>query len=717
MRNLDINFDGRTESVEIYNIDDFPYTKYVDTQLVNTNRMAYYNLSATFDIEATTVRNTFQHFDDDKDHYIGFMYIWQFCLHDTVCMGRTWEEFQEFLERLSDALKLHSTKRLVIYVHYLSYEFQFMRNFLTIEDVFARKKRVPVKVLANHAYEFRCSYFLSNMSLEKFIKNTPNARFYKQSGDEYDYSKVRLPNTELTDEEVSYCYCDVRGLCEAIDHLLKEDTIASLPLTSTGFLRRDVRKAVLSNPTNKDDIDRCKLNPRLYVLCKTAARGGNTHACALYSNIILDDITSMDRKSSYPAEMVVDNYPITGFRSIRPSRENFDTVIEEKACLIDITLRNVRIKQIAIMPYIALAKLTHVTNPRTDNGRIVSAVELSMVCTDIDFKIIRNQYSFDSDIEIHDIYYAEYGKLNNEFRQLLMDYFYEKETLNPDKNPNADEYLYAKFKNKINAFFGMMLTDICNPEILYTPDLEETWHKGEIDLDYMLNKHYKSRRTFLTYQHGIWVTANARKRLQDALDVVGEDGVYCDTDSVKYIDDHTEDFKKVNEEWLATCENNDIKPYVDVYGKRVYLGTWENDANYSEFRTMGAKKYAYIKKGDDSNALHITVAGLSKDKGAKFLVKEAKRKGKQPIELFKRGTVVPKGSSGRTIHYYNDLKEPITITINNTKIVTGSNVAIINGEYTFGISDDYLEYICSIDPLAFDDEEEIDYDEADYYTD
>ena len=100
MRNLDINFDGRTESVEIYNIDDFPYTKYVDTQLVNSNRMTYYNLSATFDIESTTVRNTCQHFDDEKTHYIGFMYIWQFCLHDTVCIGRTWEEFQEFLERL-----------------------------------------------------------------------------------------------------------------------------------------------------------------------------------------------------------------------------------------------------------------------------------------------------------------------------------------------------------------------------------------------------------------------------------------------------------------------------------------------------------------------------------------------------------------------------------------------------------------------------------------
>lgn len=631
-------------------------------------------------------------------------------------MGRTWEEFQEFLERLADGLQLHSTKRLAIYVHYLAFEFQFMRNFLDIENVFARKKRVPLKVSANNSYEFRCSYFLSNMSLEKFIKNTPNAKFYKQSGEDFDYKKVRLPNTKLTEEELGYCYCDVRGLSEAIQYLLTEDTIASLPMTSTGFLRRDVRKAVLSNEKNKEEIDRCKLTPKLYVLCKTAARGGNTHANAIYSNIILEDISSKDRKSSYPAEMVVDNYPVTAFRNVRPSKQNFDTLVENKAVLMDITLYNVHLKKIAVMPYLPLAKLTRIVKPICDNGRIVSAVELSLVCTDVDWKIIRNQYYFD-DIEIKEIWFAEYGKLNNEFRNLLMEYFYQKELLNPDKNPNADKYIYAKFKNKINAFFGMMLTDVCNPEIIYDPFNEIPWDKGDINLEYMLDKHYKSRNTFLTYQHGIWVTANARRRLQEPLDLVDEDAVYVDTDSVKYVGNHEEDFRKINDAWLADCENNDIKPYVDVYGKRIYLGTWENDGEYSEFTTMGAKKYAYIEKGDDSLALHITVAGLSKDKGAKFLVKEAKRKGKQPIELFKKGTVVPKGSSGRTVAYYNDLIEPIIITINGTKITVGSNIAVVDAEYTFGISDDYFDYLCSLDPTIFEDESEENNNETDYIND
>lgn len=630
------------------------------------------------------------------------MYIWQFCICDKVCMGRTWEEFQEFLDRLQTELGLNRHKRLVIYSHNLAFEFQFSRNFIDVENVFARKKRVPLKVQFNNAFEFRCSYFLSNMSLDKFISNTPNAKFGKQSGDTFNYKKVRLPNTKLTVEELGYCYCDVRGLCEAIQHLMVEDTIATMPLTSTGFLRRDCRKVVLENPKNVEEIKRCRLTPQLYVLCKTAARGGNTHANPLYSNIVLDDLGSKDRKSSYPAEMVVDNYPITAFRSIRPSKMNFETVLVDKAVLVDFTLHDVRLKSIGVIPYIPLAKCTHITNPICDNGRISSAAELSMVCTDIDWRIIKSQYDF-SDIEIKNLYFAEYGKLNNEFRNSIMEAFYTKTTLEPKYG--GDPYLYMKFKNKINAYFGMMLTDICNPEIIYDPFLDEPWVKGDILLDYMLDKHYKSRNTFLTYQHGLWVTANARKRLQDGLDAVGEDAVYTDTDSVKYIGEHEDDFKRVNDDWLRVCEENDIKPYVTVNGQRTYLGIWDSEPDMSQFVTLGAKKYAYTLKGDDSNALHITVAGLNKNKGAEYLTKLAKKKGVKPIELFKRGTVVPEGSAGRTVAYYNDLDSPIELNINGTKVITGSNVAIIDASYTFGISNDYFDYLCSLDSTRFEGEE------------
>lgn len=690
-----------TEKVCIYNINDFPYKSLFQKVSVCSDRRGHYylNVPCAFDIESTTIldtkRSTVEH-----NEYLGFMYIWQFCFDNLVIMGRTWEEFIIFLNRLADTLELTENKRLVIYVHYLAYEFQFIRNFINIESVFARKKRVPMKVQFNKAFEFRCSYFLSNMSLDKFIKNTPNAKFFKQSGDDFDYHVKRLPNTVLTEQQLGYCYCDVRGLCEAISYLLIDDTIASIPLTSTGFLRRDVRKVVLSNPRNIKQIKSMALTPELYVLCKTASRGGNTHANAIHSNQIILDMKSKDRKSSYPAEMVVDNYPVTKFRTARPSEENVISLTKEYACLLDITLYNVSLKKVQVMPYIALAKCINVSKDRIlDNGRITHASNCSMVCTDVDFNIIDSQYSYSS-IEVRSIYVAEYGKLNNEFRNLLMEYFHQKCLLE-----NGDPYLYAKFKNKINAFFGMMLTDICNPDILYNGSTAEPWGAGEIDLYGALESHYNKRNTFLNYQHGLWVTANARKRLQDALDIVDDDGVYCDTDSVKYIGDHEKDFEKLNLEWLSICDNNDIKPYVDANGKRTYLGTWEDDGNYKQFKTLGAKKYCYTLQNDEEEHLHITVAGLSKAKGAEYLESVG------GINAFNIGTVVPKNKSGRTVAYYNDEETTKTITVDDCTFTIGSNVAVVDAEYTFGISDDYYDYLLTMETITDELKGEINYED------
>lgn len=558
-----------------------------------------------------------------------------------------------------------------------------MRNFIDVDEVFARKKRVPLKVTTHQGIEFRCSYYLSNMSLAKLIANTPGAIFNKQSGEDFDYHAIRLPSTVMTEEQLGYCYCDVRGLCEAINHYLEEDTISTIPLTSTGFLRRDVRKAVLQNPQNQRQIENIKLSPELYVLCKTASRGGNTHANAIHSNQILEEVHSKDRKSSYPAEMVVDNYPVTTFRLSAPTEDNLYSLTKEYACLLDITLYDVWCNEVAIMPYIALAKTTQCSKNRiVDNGRIIQADSLSMVCTDVDFNIIKKQYSF-TGVQIRSIHAAKYGKLNNEFRNLLMEYFSEKCRLE-----TGDRYLYAKFKNKINAFFGMMLTDICSPEIIYNGSAVEPWTKDEIDLDAMLTKHYNKKSTFLSYQHGIWVTANARYRLQEALDLVEDNGIYCDTDSVKYQGDYEKEFANLNSRWLEICDVNDIRPYVDANGKRTYLGTWENDGDYKQFKTLGAKKYAYTSFGDDK--LHITVAGLNKTKGAKYLDSIG------GIEMFKIGTVVPKGNSGRTVAYYNDSSTIERITIDGCTFTTSSNVAIVDAEYTFGLSSDYLEYLLNL---------------------
>ena len=105
---------------------------------------------------------------------------------------------------------------------------------------------------------------------------------------------------------------------------------------------------------------------------------------------------------------------------------------------------------------------------------------------------------------------------------------------------------------------------------------------------------------------------------------------------------------------------------------------------------------------------------MNKKKGADYLCKLAKKKGVEPIQLFKRGTVVPAGSAGRTTAYYNDLDEPIEIIVNGTKVVTGSNVAIVDGSYTFGISNDYFSYLFDLDPTRFDEYENEDKGDLNY---
>lgn len=258
----------------------------------------YFNVFQTFDIETTSINK-----DPEEGESFGFMYIWMVCINRQVVMGRTWDEFLMFEYSLKEALQVRiPNARLVTYVHFLAFEFQFVRNFVEVNEIFATEKRKIIRALIDNFFEYRCSYRLSNMSLDKFIQNTPNAHYKKQSGEEFDYDKIRTPITVLSNKELGYCFCDVRGLYEAIEHLLEEDTLASIPMTSTGYLRREVRAEMKKNSKNYYLINHTKLSPPQYTLCKAALRGGNAHANPYWADEILGGITeSFDEvKCRYP---------------------------------------------------------------------------------------------------------------------------------------------------------------------------------------------------------------------------------------------------------------------------------------------------------------------------------------------------------------------------------------------------------------------------------
>lgn len=679
------------DSVVIYDKDSFPYGAFDGRTIITGKRRRYYNLISTFDIETTSIifpKDVRERNDKIKNY--GFMYVWQFCIEGIVCIGRTWEEYTEFIHGLCTALG-DSKARLICYVHNLAFEFQFMRNFFSVSEVFAKSERNVIKCVMDGEVEYRCSYALTNMGLAKLTQKTKGVIHKKMDGQDFDYTIRRYPDTPLTDEEYWYCVCDVLGLYEALKSFLEDDTLITIPLTSTGFVRREYMEACRNDEEHMNMFNECRLTPRLYELCKEASRGAISGSNSIFTNTnvelsgydrIIENVKSKDIKSSYPYQMLTKYFPQTGFSLAwcKYSDEKFRKWLDKYCCLITWECKNLRIKNWMAIPYISKAKCRAAEGCQTGNGKVYSAKHIGMTCTEIDFKIIESLYDFDKDsVIIHEIYTAGRDLLSKPFRSHLSKMFQFKTDLE-----DGDEYAYNKYKNKINSSFGMMLTDITNPEIDYIADSTEPWVKKQIlDIKKSLAKYYTGKKSFLTYQHGVWVLAHARDELVDGMNIVGTDIVQVDTDSVKHVEDYDEDFKAYNQKIIEEADKFDVEPYSYKNGEKHYLGVWEDDGFYKRFATLGAKKYAY----DNGDGVHITVAGLNKKTGGEWLTKNG------GIKKFKAGTVIPPPHSGRTCSYYNDEVSVMTRFIDGHEVVYGSNIAVENIAYTFGMTSEWAELV------------------------
>ena len=677
---------GVVHTEQVYNCCDFPLNEVLrKVPIVKKKFDQYYNVSSAFDIETTSV-------DGEKPY--GFMYHWQFCIKDCVCFGRTWESFRRLIKRIDQHCQHIPTLKLVVYVHNLAFEFQFMHQFITITNVFAREKGKPLTVRTCEHIEFRCSMTLANMGLERFCQNSKGCIYWKKDGDDYDYRKYRTPFTPMTPTEEEYCYCDVRGLCECIDSLLEDDTIASIPLTSTGYVRRDFRHVMKANEDNNNLFKQLRLTSKTYEMCKEAFRGGNTSSNTLFVDEVLEDIESYDLQSSYPASMLLDKFPMSRFMRVTiDSREKFDRCLNNYACLFTIVVDKVKVKNLYTIPYLARAKCTKIANGKFGNGRVLSADRIIMTVTDIDWKIIESHYDLGEKV-VTDMYIAKYDYLPLDFRRYLLSLFVEKcklkhkleqlenKGLGDSEEYKDTKYLYNKFKNRINAVYGMCVTDITNPDIVFE---NGEWDSCDLDVNSALNNYYNSYSSFLSYQHGVWVTANARKRLQDGLDMVGRDTIYIDTDSIKCLKGHKEELARANQAHYDMLANHDIDVVVDIEGTKYYIGDWEYEGTYSRFKTLGSKKYFFEKS---NGYMELTLAGVNKTKGTKFFKKRGGCDG------FNIGVIIPTTDSGRTIAYYNNepihkLKDRIT----GEEFESASNIAIINTTYELGITDEYQELL------------------------
>lgn len=655
------------------------------------NKHRILNVYTAFDIETSTVWLNPDHSQYDVH---SFMYVWQFQIEEYTVKGRTWPEFFIWLDTLKTAIeqikndnKLSVNPLLVVWVHNLAYEFSFLSGLypFTNDEVFFRDVRKPIYCRMFDTFELRCSYIQTNLSLSALCKQTGVKQ--KLSGQKYDYDKIRFPWSPLSDFEQEYTTVDVESLVQAMKYRIQRggDTLQTVPLTSTGYVRRECKEAL---KTQFLDLREMKPGEKEYRLLRKAFRGGNTHANRYFVNQIIDDVYSYDISSSYPTQQLTQLFPVKPFRWLEIKDRTCVKRIERVFTFIGLgyavvgtyQFKNMRLKNHREpIPYISLSRCQAMGNDDIemilDNGRILQCAYMEISLTEIDLQIVLDQYTYDA-FDVMECMVAQKDYLPESYRSVIQEYYNKKTALKGD-NSEDGKYMYMKSKNMLNAVYGMSATDPVHQDIYY----QDGDYKVSTYEDFTQDELLKLlKNASFPYQWGVYTTAYARKQLQDAIKLCGDKIIYCDTDSVKTKGNINIDI--LNDKLMKNAIQQ--KAYADdMNGKRHYIGLFEFDGHYDQFITQGAKRYAYSSGGK----LGITVAGVStkinEKTGIPFSVEELKT-----LDRFRVGMKWVK--AGGSISVYNDSDNfEYTDPETGNKILITKNVAIVPSTYIMTYSKDY----------------------------
>lgn len=709
----------RLSEIDAYTYDDLPKLEnLVDYGMEHCdlfkrrNRPDLISDFATFDIETTTIPADSDYAVDEDPYAIPYLY--QVYLFGRVWFFREDWQFKHFFETLEEILRNRSAQ-LTIYVHNLSFEYQFLKSRVPLDfnTVFAMQSRRIAKVESkNHNLLFKCSYILSNMSLEKFTQNYCDEQ-YRKDKELIDYEVIRFPWDVLENEIYYYGAMDVITLYHAVKSIMEKegDTIKTIPLTNTGYVRRVCRTACLGDNTKdyhteegkktypvykryKAMLIKCMPTLEQYQMLRDAFRGGNTHANRYKAGQIIENVASKDFTSSYPAALIAyDGFPMGKLMDCTASVQDPDRLqwyISKYWLIMEVVFLDLELRDPyhTPCPYIPVAKTTHEKKYGIyDNGRIIKQLGYTkFTFLGIEWDLIKKQYK--GRYKILRAFYTVAGYLPNGLRKSAYEFYKAKTEL---KGVAGKEYEYMKGKNRANSTYGMMVEQPVKNIIKVDDhgDIVETAPTAEEAQNMLLDYTKPKNRKFLLYQWGVTITAIARVRHMEIIDIVGSDFVYGDTDSVKYTDPEKYEplFDEYNKTWIKYADQCGVPISAKtVEGKTETLGILDTEKPAARFVTLGAKKYCYEDAAGD---LHLTVAGVPKKAGEAMLGK---------IENFKPGFVFSVPDSGslkdrqdwkKLLTYRDDLDMQLTIEGHTLPLKTC--IAMTRTTYNLGITQEYSD--------------------------
>lgn len=549
------------------------------------------------------------------------VYFWSFAINDNVYIGRELKDFDVLLKDLQTYCPFYK----IIYVHNLSYDFCFLLNILKFDSVFARKSRHPLTAdVKKYDLTFRCSYYLTNLSLENWGK-AYNLSKKKKVGS-LDYSKIRTPLTPMTDEEIEYGVYDVLVQVEGIKHYKNQyQHVYNIPLTHTGKMRREC-ETVMKNEVgyNKKVSALVPQTLKEYKEQCDAFIGGTVLCNWLYKDRRIDNLEAWDIASSYPFVILTGLYPMSPFYTVTMNYERY--MYNEKYVYL-VTFTATDIESNYNCHFLSKSKALSTKGCEVNNGRVIRAKEVRYTLTNIDYEMFLKCYEVKGEITIEKFQWAVAGHLNNNFRKFILKLYADKTTL---KGIDDMYNIYMNKKEYINSAYGDFVTKIFADDILfkydslvdYTDTDKKVWEKDALNpesyqkkYETMQRKKYKNYKAFI---HGVFVTANARKRLWDCItyEDMDEHLVYTDTDSAKIHNYYGDFFEKENQRVMELNKktakelgvSEELFSPKDKFGIEHPIGVWEHEDTYKSFKSLGCKQYIY----EDDKGLHLTCAGISK---------------------------------------------------------------------------------------------------------
>lgn len=732
------------EHLDIKDIGDFPYDIIKNLPDEKAKRgekkhdMHYVHCFTGVDLECTKI----------PEELLSVMFMFQigFKIGDNFYFVglRNVETVKQFLENIANVLGYTGKAKprtMILFDFNWNFEYGFTRSWFKMYDMFFKDPHHPLYGYShgNH-FEWRDAQALFGPG--GLAGATKGLKYEKLSGD-LDYSKKRFAWTKIDghapiymgkDEkgkdvwkhsEFDYCVYDVWGLASAVEREMAVNgngcSLFGLKRTFTGWTRKDISKILYPLRIQRHPITQHD-SFSAFMALEEAKRGGNTHCNKEYAGHILS-FACKDVSSMYPDAMIHEKFGIEPFTPIyHPDKATLEGELErdENQLLMRLKIYNLELKdEYEPVPYVSKSKCRHIVGlgqlhkftrkgtteykqdlitGEEDNGRISYCCYMEVTWLSEDFKVAREMYNFDYDVI--DLWKSRKDYLPEEIREYLIE-LYQNKTNYSGKPEFANER--ARAKVRLNSVYGLFCANILTDTVYYNNDTQKANLEIITDMPrYRMEEEYEDRikKLLIVPRIGVQVCSICRLKLQRLINLVGVDMMYCDTDSVFYLnpEKHEADIEKLNEEYKERAiESGAYGTGAD--GITHYCGVFEDDKS-GKIISMGAKKYAYEHFDEKSGKVKtvITVAGVPKSEGSKFLAE------KGGLEAFKPGLVFDVGKlrpiyntddSYGTRHLYDcdGVEGDVEIT---------SNICLVDVEYELNYGKTYGNLIEEVKKGNFD---------------